>query len=159
MNSILLRQGVVSKILLNILILFLIGCTFEDSEKDKLAEKNDTVQAPLPPVPTPSPPSMAWENRTSLDLDGLDRLMEQKLKEFGMEFSKMIPQPDRVDYERVKFLFEQSLLENEKDTPEYIYQFLCDEKEKLIYRCNKITGEIECYSNRNDKLKILSSIK
>ena len=40
-----------------------------------------------------------------------------------------------------------------------IYQFLCDEQEKLIYRCNRITGEIECYSNRNDKLKILSSVK
>ena len=158
MNSILLRQGVASKILLNILILFLIGCTFEDSKKDK-AEKNDTVQAPLPPVPPPSPPSMAWENRTPLDLDGLDRLMEQNLKEFRMEFSKMIPQPDRVDYERVKFLFEQSLLEKENDAPEYIYQFLCDEQEKLIYRCNRITGEIECYSNRNDKLKILSSVK
>ena len=51
------------------------------------------------------------------------------------------------------------LLEKEKDTPEYKYQFLCDEQEKLIYRCNKVTGEIECYSNRNDKLKILSSIK
>ena len=159
MNSFLFRQGVVSKILLNFLVLFLGGCTFEDSNKNKPDEKNETAQAPLPPVPPPSTPSMAWENRTSLDLDGLDRLMEQKLKEFGMEFSKMIPQPDRVDYERVKFLFEQSLLEKEDDTPEYIYQFLCDEQEKLIYRCNKITGEIECYSNRNDKLKILSSIK
>jgi hypothetical protein len=159
MNPIFFRQGVISKILLNFLILFFVGCTFEDSNKNNLEEKNNTVQAPLPPVPPASPPSMAWENRTPLDLDGLDRLMEQNLKEFGVEFSKMIPQPDRVDYERVKFLFEQSLLEKENDAPEYIYQFLCDEQEKLIYRCNKITGEIECYSNRNDKLKILSSIK
>ena len=159
MNSILLRQGVVSKILLNILILFLGGCTFEDSNKNEPDEKNETVKAPLSPVSPPSAPSMAWENRNPLDLNELDRLMERNLKEFGVEFSKMIPQPDRVDYERVKFLFEQSLLEKENDTPEYIYQFLCDEQEKLIYRCNKITGEIECYSNRNDKLKILSSIK
>ena len=159
MNSILSRQGIVSKILLNFLILFLGGCTFEDSNKNKPAEKNETAQVPLPPVPPNSPPSMAWENRNPLDLNELDRLMERNLKEFGVEFSKMIPQPDRVDYERVKFLFEQSLLEKEDDTPEYIYQFLCDEQEKLIYRCNKITGEIECYSNRNDKLKILSSIK
>ena len=159
MNSILSRQGVVCKILLGFLILFLGGCTFEDSNKNKLDEKNDTVEAPLPPVPPAHPPSLAWENRSPLDLNGLDRLMEENLREFGVEFSKMMPQPDRVDYERVKFLFEQSLLEKENDNPEYIYQFLCDEQEKLIYRCNKVTGEIECYSNRNDKLKILSSIK
>lgn len=159
MNSILFRQCVFSKILLSFIILFFGGCTSENSSKNTLDEKNDTVQAPVPPVPPASSPSFAWENRSPLDLSELDRLMERNLKEFGVEFSKKIPQPDRVDYDRVKFLFEQSLLEKEKDTPEYIYQFLCDEQEKLIYRCNKITGEIECYSNRNDKLKILSSVK
>jgi hypothetical protein len=113
----------------------------------------------LPQVLPALPPSLAGGNSSPLDINGFDKLMEENLKEFGVEFSKMVPQPDKVDYERVKFLFQQSLLEKEKDTPEYKYQFLCDEKEKLIYRCNKVTGEIECYSNRNDKLKILSSVK
>jgi hypothetical protein len=158
MNANFSQPGVVYKILLGFLIFVWGGCSLEDTNKIKL-EKNNTVEAPLPQVLPALPPALAGGNSSPLDINGFDKLMEENLKEFGVEFSKMVPQPDKVDYERVKFLFQQSLLEKEKDTPEYKYQFLCDEQEKLIYRCNKVTGEIECYSNRNDKLKILSSVK
>ena len=32
------------------------------------------------------------------------------------------------------------------------YQFLCDENERWIYRCNRMTGEIECFSMSSNKL-------
>lgn len=155
MNTSLSQQYIVSKILICFLFLFFVGCNLE-VQKD---EGNESVEVPTVEVPPPISTVVVKENPSPVDLNGLDKLMEQNLKEFGVEFSKMVPQPDKVDYDRLKFLFEQSLLEKEKGTPEYRFQFLCDEKEKLIYRCNKVTGEIECYSNRSDKLKILSSIK
>ncbi|MED5281301.1 MAG: hypothetical protein VYA10_07435 [Verrucomicrobiota bacterium] len=39
------------------------------------------------------------------------------------------------------------------------YQFICDENERWIYRCNMLTGEIECFSMSSNKLRLLSSIK
>jgi hypothetical protein len=39
------------------------------------------------------------------------------------------------------------------------FQFLCDGNEKWIYRCNLMTGEIECFSMSSNKLRLLSSIK
>ena len=39
------------------------------------------------------------------------------------------------------------------------YQFLGDGHEKWIYRCNVITGEIECFSMSSNKLRLLSSSK
>ena len=155
MNANLSLQDIVSKILLCFLFLVFAGCNLEVQTE----EGNDSVELPPVEVPSPLPTVVVRESPSPVDLNGLDKLMEQNLKEFGVEFSKLVPQPDKVDYERVKFLFEQSLIEKEKGPPEYRFQFLCDEKEKLIYRCNKVTGEIECYSNRSDKLKILSSIK
>jgi len=94
-------------------------------------------------------------NRTQLD-----SLMEENLKEFGAEFSKTLPQPDKVDYERLKFLFQQSLLDREPKSPENKFQFLCDANERWIYRCNLVTGEIVCYSMGSDyKLKRLDTVE
>ena len=159
MNANLSKQGVATVILFHFIFFLFGGCTIEDPSKSKVQEKNETTGAPLPPKPPSVSSVLRNQNPNAIDINAIDKLMYENLRAFGVEYSKMIPQPDKVDYERVKFLFEQSLLEKEKATPEYKYQFLCDEQEKLIYRCNKVTGEIECYSNRNDKLKILSSVK
>ena len=159
MNANLSTQGVASVILFHFIFFLFGGCTIEDPQKNEVQEKNETAGGTLGQNPPSVPPVLVNQNPNPIDLKAIDKIMYENLRAFGVEYSKMIPEPDKVDYERVKFLFEQSLLEKEKDTPEYKYQFLCDEQEKLIYRCNKVTGEIECYSNRNDKLKILSSIK
>ena len=140
--------------------LFWAGCPSENRSQKPSPEGNETSQSPLP---AQTPVSIVYDNTPlpghPIDPQVIDRLMEQNLREFRAELAGSIPIPDKIDYERVKFLFQQSLLESEKNSPQYKYQFLCDESEKLIYRCNRMTGEIECYSNRNDKLKILSSIK
>ena len=39
------------------------------------------------------------------------------------------------------------------------YQFICDENERWIYRCNMESGEIECFSMSSNKLRLLSSVK
>ena len=59
--------------------------------------------------------------------------MEENLREFGAEFSQVLPRPDKVDYERLKFLFQQSLLEQKPKSPENRFQFLCDANERWIY--------------------------
>jgi hypothetical protein len=45
------------------------------------------------------------------------------------------------------------------DKEQVKYQFLGDGHEKWIYRCNVITGEIECFSMSSNKLRLLSSSK
>jgi hypothetical protein len=46
-----------------------------------------------------------------------------------------------------------------KDKQDLKYQFLCDENERWIYRCNRMTGEIECFSMSSNKLRLLSSTR
>ena len=87
-------------------------------------------------------------------------LMEKNLKKFAAEFSTTLPQPDKVDYERLKFIFQQSLLDQKPKPLENKFQFLFDSNERWIYRCNLVTGEIVCYSMGSDyKLKRLDTVE
>jgi len=51
------------------------------------------------------------------------------------------------------------LINNKSTDHSKKYQFLCDENERWIYRCNQETGEIECFSMSSNKLRLLSSTK
>ena len=51
------------------------------------------------------------------------------------------------------------LMENNSEEGYNKYQFICDENERWIYRCNMETGEIECFSMSSNKLRLLSSVK
>ena len=75
------------------------------------------------------------------------------------ELKKSYPKPAKFDYTRLENSFTKLLLENKSDENLRKYQFICDENERWIYRCNMESGEIECFSMSSNKLRLLSSIK
>ena len=143
-------------------LVFSIGaCSLEEVDMQTV-DTNLSDDSALPSLAEPIPMSSIDQIRSSVPLNRtqLDSLMEENLKEFGAEFSKTLPQPDKVDYERLKFLFQQSLLDREPKSPENKFQFLCDANERWIYRCNLVTGEIVCYSMGSDfKLNRLDTVE
>ena len=142
-------------------VFFIGGCSLEEVGTQPVdTNLSDVSAVPSRAEPLPMPPMDAIQSAVPLDRRQVDALMEENLKKFGAEFSKTLPQPDKVDYERLKFLFQQSLLEQEPKPPENRFQFLCDANERWIYRCNLLTGEIVCYSMGSDyKLKRLDTVE
>ncbi|MBN37648.1 MAG: hypothetical protein CMI29_04205 [Opitutae bacterium] len=144
------------------LIVFCVfGCSIEDVAM-KPVDSNFSDDSNLTSVvePLPSLPVDPIHSPGSLDRAELDSVLEENLKKFAAEFSKTIPKPEKVDYERLKLLFQQTLMDAEPKTPENQYQFLCDANERWIYRCNLVTGEIVCYSMGSDyKLNRLDTVE
>ena len=79
------------------------------------------------------------------------------LSKVSLEIKNKIDEQADKDYQKVKDLIDRSLKNLGNDNKKF--QFLCDENERWIYRCNLITGEIECFSMSSNKLRLLSSIK
>ena len=142
-------------------VFFIGGCSLEEVGTLPVDTNLSDVSAVSSRAePLPMPPTDAIQFAAPLDRKQVDALMEENLKKFGAEFSQSLPQPDKVDYERLKFLFQQSLLDQEPKPPENKFQFLCDANERWIYRCNLVTGEIVCYSMGSDyKLKRLDTVE
>tara|TARA_A100001011_G_scaffold27076_1_gene26541 strand:+ start:151 stop:507 length:357 start_codon:yes stop_codon:yes gene_type:complete len=80
------------------------------------------------------------------------KLLENQL---SAELSKIDP----ADSEQIQQIIQKELVTFLKDKQDLKYQFLCDENEKWIYRCNRMTGEIECFSMSSNKLRLLSSTR
>ena len=142
-------------------VFFIGGCSLEEVGTlpvDTNLSDVSAVSSRAEPLPMPQMDSI--QSAVPLDRKQVDALMEENLKKFGAEFTKSLPQPDKVDYERLKFLFQQSLLDQDPKPPENRFQFLCDANERWIYRCNLVTGEIVCYSMGSDyKLKRLDTVE
>lgn len=133
------------------------GCSLGDLG-DSAGESNATVITPATSASGQSPPFTF--SPESMDSRALDRLMEENLREFGLEFSKSIPQPKELDYEKVKLLFRQSLLDMKSPSQDNKFQFLCDTNNGILYRCNFVTGEIVCYRMGTDlKLNRLDTVE
>jgi hypothetical protein len=140
-----------------ILVFCLMGCSVEnlkpsksDANKSELSKSIplETVKvAPFEITPISSSPKL------------LDSLFKKHLNEIIPKISKAIPQPIKFDYPRLENSFLKMLIENKSDDSIKKYQFICDENERWIYRCNMETGEIECFSMSSNKLRLLSSIK
>ena len=77
----------------------------------------------------------------------------------GPEIEKAFPKPIPIDYSRLENAFAKLLLDSRSKENLRKYQFICDENERWIYRCNMDSGEIECFSMSSNKLRLLSSIK
>lgn len=75
------------------------------------------------------------------------------------EIKKSYPEPVSIDYQRLENSFMKLFIDNKSKESMTKYQFICDENERWIYRCNMESGEIECFSMSSNKLRLLSSIK
>ncbi len=89
----------------------------------------------------------------------LDALIDKKLSHLVAMIEKSIPKPVKFDYQRIETEFSKILLESNQQKQNNKYQFICDENERWIYRCNMESGEIECFSMSSNKLRLLSSVK
>ena len=76
---------------------------------------------------------------------------------FSKDIKKSFPIPETIDYDEIKLIIDDKLNQGMKEKIKY--QFICDENERWIYRCNRMTGEIECFSMSSNKLRLLSSTR
>ena len=137
-------------LILGLLISFLFfSCSLEDWTQDKTSkEKKDPFSSEEIKPQTPI---------DQVDLKSFEKTLNHQLPEFSGNLKNGIDERTKNNYERIKSLMDASVIKMSGENPKF--QFLCDENERWIYRCNLITGEIECFSMSSNKLRLLSSIK
>jgi hypothetical protein len=138
--------------------LIFLGCSIEDSKPSKV-DVNKTAESFQRISPQTAPALSLEIPQGSYNAEFLDSLLKKHLSDLIPAIGKAIPKPENFDYTRLEDSFLKMLLENRTDKNLKRYQFICDENERWIYRCNMETGEIECFSMSLNKLRLLSSIK
>ncbi|HCY58141.1 MAG TPA: hypothetical protein DHU78_04720 [Opitutae bacterium] len=137
-------------LIFGLLIPFLFfGCSLEDLTQDKTTKE---IKDPLS--------SEEIKPQTSIDqvdLKSFEKTLNHQLTEFSGNLKNGIDERTKNNYERIKSLMDATIIKMSVKNAKF--QFLCDENERWIYRCNLITGEIECFSMSSNKLRLLSSIK
>ena len=83
----------------------------------------------------------------------------QQFKILENQLSSKLNSIDPIDTEQIQQIVQKELITFLKNKQDMKYQFLCDENERWIYRCDRMTGEIECFSMSSNKLRLLSSSK
>jgi hypothetical protein len=84
-------------------------------------------------------------------------LGENALLQMNNDIKNILDSHKAAQRKDMEILLQKLLKSYEKEQVKY--QFLGDGHEKWIYRCNVITGEIECFSMSSNKLRLLSSSK
>ena len=137
-------------LIFGLLIPFLFfGCSLEDLTQDKTTKE---IKDPLS--------SEEIKPQTSIDqvdLKSFEKTLNHQLSELSGNLKNGIDERTKNNYERIKSLMDATVIKMSVKNAKF--QFLCDENERWIYRCNLITGEIECFSMSSNKLRLLSSIK
>jgi hypothetical protein len=142
--------------LIMVLYSILTGCGIESSNLNK-TDDNQTISLPENSVS----PLVGLDPKVIPGADSkvLELLLEKYIGEIIPKINQSIPQPIKVDYARLENSFLKMLMDNNSEESKNKYQFICDENERWIYRCNMETGEIECFSMSSNKLRLLSSVK
>ena len=130
------------------------ACTvqdFVDENATKMSEEGigDDTRSIVEPV------IMQSLSSQGLDYEKIDIMLSQKLKLTAQEITREY----EVDYDRIELEMRTAIIDQLNSQPRARYQFLCDENERWIYRCNRMTGEIECFSMSSNKLRLLSSTR
>lgn len=92
-----------------------------------------------------------------VDYDKMDALVRKGIDEARGSIEDAIGKQEKIDYDRIHSLILQSVVDNLKPVEVPKYQFICDANERWIYRCNLLTGKIECFSMSSNKLRPLTS--
>ena len=131
---------------LPVFALLQLGCSMEDFTNGRIEKNSD------------SPADQGDINQQVNEEDDKKlHALTSSLEKFSVEMQNTLVSKEKEGYDKIKSLIEDSLQKNQFE--EKKFQFLCDENERWIYRCNLITGEIECFSMSSNKLRLLSSIK
>ena len=94
-----------------------------------------------------------------LESKELENFILQQMNILKEQMSERLAKIDPADADQIQQIIQKELVSFLKDKQDLKYQFLCDENERWIYRCNRMTGEIECFSMSSNKLRLLSSTR
>jgi uncharacterized protein YaaW (UPF0174 family) len=83
----------------------------------------------------------------------------EQIKLLENEIAGEVRKINPINGEQIQQIIQKELVTFLRDKQDLKYQFLCDENERWIYRCNRMTGEIECFSMSSNKLRLLSSTR
>jgi hypothetical protein len=143
-----------------VLIIFSLGvtgCLMEDLKSENTDANETSTSQNISPEPVTMIPGLI--NGESITPQLMDLLLQKYVGEIVDGIRKEIPESPVVDYDRLEGSFLKILLESKAEDESSKYQFICDENERWIYRCNIESGEIECFSMSSNKLRLISSIK
>ena len=129
------------------------GCSLEDLNSDQ-SDSNQSSRLNV----NPTQPFKELGNGIAIDPSNLkiiESILQKNLRNSIPEITKSIT----FDYERLEHSFLKMLVNHMGEDQKKKYQFICDENERWIYRCNMESGEIECFSMSSNKLRLLSSVK
>ena len=115
------------------------------------SEHNETVNVPAEFEIAENFAKQALESKEFEDF------ILQQFKILENQLSSKLNSIDPLDAEQIQQIVQKELITFLKNKQDMKYQFLCDENERWIYRCNRMTGEIECFSMSSNKLRLLSS--
>ena len=115
------------------------------------SEHNETVNIPAEFKISENFAKQALESKEFEDF------ILQQFKILENQLSSKLNSIDPLDTEQIQQIVQKELITFLKNKQDMKYQFLCDENERWIYRCNRMTGEIECFSMSSNKLRLLSS--
>ena len=115
------------------------------------SEHNETVNVPAEFEISENFAKQALESKEFEDF------ILQQFKILENQLSSKLNSIDPLDTEQIQQIVQKELITFLKNKQDMKYQFLCDENERWIYRCNRMTGEIECFSMSSNKLRLLSS--
>ena len=126
-------------------------------EVNQLTSSNKETNESLPEVVV----SRVSENvaNKAFESKEFEAFILQQMKILESKLSNKLESIDPADSDQIKQIIKQELVTFLKEKQDMKYQFLCDENERWIYRCNRMTGEIECFSMSSNKLRLLSSTR
>jgi hypothetical protein len=144
------------------LALFFCLCSFLSScelnplapkQKNSDGEKNSTKALPVISEIAQGTLGPALESKE------LEAFILQQMRMLEEQLAERLAKIDPADAGQIQQIVQKELVAFLKDKQDLKYQFLCDENERWIYRCNRMTGEIECFSMSSNKLRLLSSTR
>ena len=153
-------QKLYSNLPIHILILVLLGSAFiSGCEVNPLSSDNQNDYAESNKSLEISSPILAENLTPKIESKELEVFILEQIKFLEKELTKKLERIDPADSEQIQSIIQKELISFLKEKQDMKYQFLCDENERWIYRCNRMTGEIECFSMSSNKLRLLSSTR
>ena len=135
---------------------FLSSCELNplsSEQTNTIGEENSTEVLPVLSEIAQVTPLPALESKE------LEAFILQQMGILKQQLSEKLAKIDPADADQIQQIVQKELVVFLKDKQDLKYQFLCDENERWIYRCNRMTGEIECFSMSSNKLRLLSSTR
>ena len=121
-----------------------------DDELSKDVNESDSTVSKLPPkelIPS------------TFESSGTEVFILAQINSLENRIMNRFDKVETIDGDQVQEISQKELVSFLKDSQNMKYRLLCDENERWIYRCNRMTGEIECFSMSSNKLRLLSSTR